>query len=176
MRTAVCVFTVVISACVSSLSFRGESDSRPAESLCGVGFTFRLAPPMGTDAGLGLDEVLVLRFRESRSLLSSSRPDCPGLWAGLDWRGDFLPLPADARLPFGLGDDKVKRSDSGTDINTKPKACCIKTIILFSQLNSSDLTGSKLTLYSQAAPEGGESTQDVVNCDSGIGLWRWQMV
>ncbi len=159
---------------MSSRSFRGESDS-----LCGVGFTFRLAPPMGTDAGLGLDEVLVLRFRENRSLLSSSRPDCgvcPGLWAGVDWRGDFLPLPADARLPFGLGDGKAKRSDSGTDINTKTKPCCIQTIILFLQLNSSDLTGSKLTLYSQAAPEGGESTQDVVNRDSGVGLWRWQMV
>lgn len=141
MRTGVSVFTVVISACVSSLFFKGESDSRPAESLCGVGFTFRLAPPMGTDAGLGLDEVLVLRFRESRSLLSSSRPR---LWAGVDWRGDFLPLPTDARLPFGLGDGKAKRSDSGTDLNTKTKACCIQTIILFLQLNSSDLTGSTL--------------------------------
>lgn len=44
----------------SDTNFRGESDICPAE-----GFTLRLAPPMGTDVGLGLDEALVFKSRAS---------------------------------------------------------------------------------------------------------------
>ena len=95
--------------------------------------TFRLAPPTATDDGLLLAEVVVFRSSENRPLVRSSRPDslavpcdeatgeavsgeslCPGLWAGVDCRGDFLPFPVGVLLPLVLGEGKDNRREWGT--------------------------------------------------------------
>lgn len=154
------------------------------ESLCGLGFTLGLAPPTGTEAGLELADIVdVLRSRACRPWVSSSSPEsswsvggdtgkvvtgvrwCSG-W-GVTWGGEVVPFPVGVRLNLDFGEGKDKRRDSGTVREIKERGEYNK--VVYGWIKSS---GHSLTLYSERSPVGGVCSQDVVDADGSVGVWR----